>query len=182
MSSGRRSQLSGCCSKNLNSRVLVRPDYLISANLLHYATATREVDSRLRQLAALMARRAKNVYENLVNLRLVLCVPSNSLVSNDEWQETGCYYGKAPCRVRPHYEGRDVEKSVNMTEEGSYRKLYSTYGKRSLTGGLMALWCPHLVCLGFHKMPKSEGRNDVFSALYKYWETLPKVVIHDFAC
>ena len=46
----------------------------------------------------------------------------------------------------------------------------------------MALWCPHLVCLGFHKMPKLEGRNDVFSALYKYWETAPKVVIYDFAC
>ena len=46
----------------------------------------------------------------------------------------------------------------------------------------MAFWCPHLVCLGFHKMPKVEGRDDVFSALYCYFETAPSVVIYDFAC
>jgi len=85
----------GMLFKNLDSRVLVRPDHLIATNLQHYATATREVDLRLRRLAALMARRAKNVYENLVNSRLVLRMPDdNSLVSNNEWQETGCNYGR----------------------------------------------------------------------------------------
>lgn len=69
-----------------------------------------------------------------------------------------------------------------MDDEGSCRKLYTTYGKRTLTGGIMALWCPHLVCLGWHKMPTAEGRNDVFSALFKYWEKAPSVVVYDFAC
>jgi hypothetical protein len=46
----------------------------------------------------------------------------------------------------------------------------------------MAIWCPHLVCLGFHKIPKAEGRNDVFSALYVYFKKAPEVVIYDFAC
>jgi hypothetical protein len=41
--------------KNLDSRVLVRPDHLIAANLQHYATVTRGVDSRLQRLAVLMA-------------------------------------------------------------------------------------------------------------------------------
>ena len=46
----------------------------------------------------------------------------------------------------------------------------------------MALWCPHLICLGFHKMPKAEGRDDVFSALFCYFNIAPSVVIYDFAC
>jgi hypothetical protein len=46
----------------------------------------------------------------------------------------------------------------------------------------MALWCQHLVCLGFHKIPKAEGRNDVFSSLYVYFEKAPEVVVYDFAC
>ncbi|KAF8986303.1 hypothetical protein BDQ17DRAFT_1202368, partial [Cyathus striatus] len=35
---------------------------------------------------------------------------------------------------------------------------------------------------GFHCMPTSEGRNDVFSALYTYWAVPPKRVIYDFTC
>ena len=46
----------------------------------------------------------------------------------------------------------------------------------------MALWCPHLICLSFHKMPNCEGRNDVFSAIFQYWNQAPKVIIYDFAC
>ena len=61
-------------------------------------------------------------------------------------------------------------------------KYYESYGKRGQTGGLMVAWCQHLVCLGFHFIPKGKGRNDVFSALYCYWEVAPKIVIYDFAC
>jgi hypothetical protein len=46
----------------------------------------------------------------------------------------------------------------------------------------MALWCPHLICQGFHMMPRAEGRNDVFSALYTFFEKAPTTVIYDFAC
>ena len=46
----------------------------------------------------------------------------------------------------------------------------------------MAAWCPHCVCLGFHCIPKGKGCNDVFSALFTWWETPPKIVIYDFAC
>lgn len=61
-------------------------------------------------------------------------------------------------------------------------KFYETYGKRGQTGGLMAVWCPHCICLGFHCIPKGEGRNDVFSAVFTRWETAPEVIIYDFAC
>ena len=46
----------------------------------------------------------------------------------------------------------------------------------------MAAWCPHLVCLGFHCIPKGEGRNDVFSALFSHWERAPEIIVYDFAC
>jgi hypothetical protein len=46
----------------------------------------------------------------------------------------------------------------------------------------MALWCPHVVCVGFHAIPECEGRNDVFSAIFSYWEVAPEVIIYDFAC
>ena len=46
----------------------------------------------------------------------------------------------------------------------------------------MAVWCTHLICYGFHFIPKGEGRNDVFSAIYTRWKVAPKQVIYDFAC
>ena len=46
----------------------------------------------------------------------------------------------------------------------------------------MALWCPHLICLSFHKIPCAEGQNDIFSTLYVYFEKAPEVVIYNFAC
>lgn len=46
----------------------------------------------------------------------------------------------------------------------------------------MAIWCPHAICLGFHIIPKGEGRNDVFSALLTRWKKAPQFVIYDFAC
>ena len=46
----------------------------------------------------------------------------------------------------------------------------------------MCVWCTHSICYGFHCIPKSEGRNDVFSAMVTRWEKAPKTVIYDFAC
>lgn len=46
----------------------------------------------------------------------------------------------------------------------------------------MAVWCSHVICYGFHCIPNSEGRNDVFSAMVTRWPKAPKLVIYDFAC
>jgi hypothetical protein len=56
------------------------------------------------------------------------------------------------------------------------------YKKAHLTGGIMVLWCQHSVCLGFHVIPTTEGRNDVFSALYTHWPIALKIIIYDYAC
>lgn len=46
----------------------------------------------------------------------------------------------------------------------------------------MVCWCSHSICYGFHCIPNSEGRDDVFSALVTRWRVAPKHVIYDFAC
>ncbi|EJD45046.1 hypothetical protein AURDEDRAFT_64771, partial [Auricularia subglabra TFB-10046 SS5] len=92
-------------------------------------------------------------------------------------------------RLRPEYPFLPGDKKVDravVTEAGGggigCSKYYEAYGRRGLTGGLMAAWCPHCVCLGFHCIPKGEGRNDVFPALYTRWPEAPETVVYDFAC
>jgi hypothetical protein len=143
------------------------------------------IEAVLRPLCCLLAKRAQTVYHNLISRRTIVVDPAtSSMLSYDATnvEETGCYYGKPPHRIRPHYEGRDVDNEHSITDDGTCRKFYSTYKKNNLSGGLMALWCPHLTCVGFHMIPSCEGRNDVFSALFCYWKEAPKVVIYDFAC
>ena len=137
----------------------------------------------LRDLSGVLATRAHLMYEDLVRNRDIICnTQERPTYSPHEWEDTGSFYGHPPIRHRPFYEGRDDDANVNSTETGSCKKYYSTYQKQTLTGGLMAFWCQHLVCLGFHKIPKAEGRNDVFSGPYVYFEKAPEVVIYDFAC
>ncbi|EJD49951.1 hypothetical protein AURDEDRAFT_58828, partial [Auricularia subglabra TFB-10046 SS5] len=61
-------------------------------------------------------------------------------------------------------------------------KYYQQYGCKGLTGGLMVAWCTHSICVGFHCIPRGEGRNDVFSAMFCYWEFAPEDVVYDFSC
>ena len=106
-----------------------------------------------------------------------------SPVTSEDWKKTGSCYGRSPLRRRPKYEGIDEKDTVREGPEACRcQKFYNTYGKQKFTGGIMTFWCKHLTCLGFHIMPRAEGRNDVFSALYTYWPKAPKVVIYDFAC
>lgn len=108
-----------------------------------------------------------------------------------EWASTGSYYGAGKVRERPYYPGlgEDAEgrSSTKLrpeadAEEPSCGKFYASYGKRGLTGGVMALWCTHGVCYGWHVIPVAEGRNDVFSALFTRFDRAPRVIIYDFAC
>lgn len=82
-------------------------------------------------------------------------------------------------RSRPYYEGRDGSRN---SRAGICNKYYDTYKKQKLTRGLMAFWCPHLIWLGFHMMPSTEGRDNVFSAILTYWKTAPQMIIYDFVC
>ncbi|KAE8243408.1 hypothetical protein A4X03_0g7774 [Tilletia caries] len=121
--------------------------------------------------------------------------PSSSPTQLDiaPYTQTGSHYGSAKCRSRPTYphlnegkDGRSGEKQAGQEQDQDSsqhcRKFYDEYVKRKRTGGLMALWCTHRLCVGFHVIPQSEGRNDVFSAIYCHWPIAPSVIVYDFAC
>lgn len=76
----------------------------------------------------------------------------------------------------------DLKADASSNRGTKCSKYYSQYGEQRLTGGIMAAWCSHSICYGFHCIPKGEGRNDVFSAMYTRWPKPPKHVIYDFAC
>ena len=138
----------------------------------------------LLRLCGTLADRAQSVFNQLVTKRKIINATSERPPAADRvWEETGSYYGRLPLRYRPYYDGRDDSKAFdNADNANSCRKFFSTYSKRTLTGGLMGLWCPHLICLGFHLIPHAEGRNDVFSALWVYFDKAPQTVVYDFAC
>ncbi|KAF9521754.1 hypothetical protein CPB83DRAFT_778174 [Crepidotus variabilis] len=111
---------------------------------------------------------------------------SPALSWRDDWRKTGACYGMPQVRNRPRYPGIPRENSadlggIDLRGEGC-QKFYLTYSENRKTGGLMVVWCPHSVCYGFHIIPRSEGRNDVFSAIFTRWKKAPEVVIYDFAC
>lgn len=136
-------------------------------------------------LADWLSRRAHQVYSRLSQHDTPQ--PNPYLISPD-WRISGVCYGSPPIRIRPHYtsipdDGLPEDKLRNQEmSDSECRKYYETYKKASLTGGLMVLWCRHSICLGFHIIPSTEGRNDVFAALYTQWPIAPKVVVYDFAC
>jgi len=87
-------------------------------------------------------------------------------------------------RHRPKYPYLTHDQTAEKTGSRGAKcsKYYAQYGEQRLTGGIMAAWCTHSICYGFHCIPKGEGRNDVFSAMVTRWPKAPKHVIYDFAC
>jgi Kyakuja-Dileera-Zisupton transposase len=154
---------------------------MILQNLSDQGIALR-VHLALRSLGLALAVQAELVLKDLILRRKIIIDEREDLVNEQNWEVTGSCYGRSMKRIRPFYEGRDGSRKERCTDEQICQKFYETYKKDKLTGGLMALWCPHLVCLGFHKMPRAEGRDDVFSAIYCYFDIAPSVVIYDFAC
>ncbi|KIK62162.1 hypothetical protein GYMLUDRAFT_165086, partial [Collybiopsis luxurians FD-317 M1] len=87
-------------------------------------------------------------------------------------------------RARPQYPKLPHDGKADVTKErsGNCCKYYETYSQKHLTGGIMACWCTHSICYGFHCIPVAEGRNDVFSAMITRWPKAPSRVVYDFAC
>ncbi|KAF5342367.1 hypothetical protein D9611_001108 [Ephemerocybe angulata] len=101
-----------------------------------------------------------------------------------DWRLTGCFYSLAHIRDRPTYRGIRHDRTKEDSQRGgdTCGKYFDEYGKDGMSGGIMAGWCTHSVCYGFHCIPSSEGRDDVFSAMVTRWPVAPKHVIYDFAC
>ncbi|KAF8975784.1 hypothetical protein BDQ17DRAFT_1395217 [Cyathus striatus] len=88
-------------------------------------------------------------------------------------------------RNRPQYlnlkHDQVEDKSISGRGE-KCTKYYAQYSQQHLMGGIMVAWCMHSICYGFHCIPRSKGRNDIFSALYTHWKVPPMHIIYDFAC
>ncbi|KAL9935199.1 hypothetical protein V8E36_006275 [Tilletia maclaganii] len=106
------------------------------------------------------------------------------------YAQSGSLYGAEQCRQRPVYV-KFGEKADSLGSgdalplgdtPGPCKKYFANYVSQRQTGGIMALWCRHLICVGFHIIPRCEGRNDVFSAIFTRWPTPPTTIIYDFAC
>ena len=93
-------------------------------------------------------------------------------------ETTGSFYGMPQIRTRPKYIPLDTTNDAE--NEDMCDKQFSQFN--GISGGCMVLWCPHRIALGFHIIPKGEGRNDVFSAIFTHWPVAPKLVVYDFAC
>ncbi len=94
------------------------------------------------------------------------------------WIRSGTYYAATKKRNRPLYQ-TDADKTI--PDEEVCNKNFAAFQK--VTGGIWKLRCLiHGICLGFHVIPQSEGRNDPFSAVYCHFETAPDTMCGDFNC
>ncbi|KAF5319806.1 hypothetical protein D9611_012830 [Ephemerocybe angulata] len=147
----------------------------------------RKYPGRLHAMVPILrwiAERAVVVFEAVrVDSRLIPII-SDAQASALNWRLTGCFYSLPQLRFRPCYENLISDRTKVDSSRGgdTCGKYFSEYGEATLTGGIMAAWCTHSVCYGFHCIPSSEGRNDVFSALITRWPVAPKRIIYDFAC
>ena len=94
----------------------------------------------------------------------------------DDYTNTGCFYGLQKIRMRPNYSRDNCKEELKTTCDKHFETM------KNLTGGAMVFWCKHRVCVGLHVIPKSEGRNDVFSGILTHWEKAPEVICYDYAC
>jgi hypothetical protein len=159
--------------------------------------------TRLLELCKWLHQRASEVLDQIVRTNGVEAITDTSINKGLDWRkvrwtsspilmvflnpitppQTGCYYSMPQIRHRPTYPRlEDKVAESKDRKRGKCSKYYATYGSGKLVGGIMAVWCTHTICYGFHFIPKAEGRNDVFSAIYTRWEVAPKRVIYDFAC
>ncbi|KAF6765620.1 hypothetical protein DFP72DRAFT_798270 [Ephemerocybe angulata] len=146
--------------------------------------AHNEIKS-LVPIAKWIEERATSVHAALsADKRPIPLISSDSAHEQPDWRLTGCFYSLGQIRYRPHYPslGDDLKKIDSSRGGDTCGKYYSEYGERRLTGGIMVVWCTHSVAYGFHSIPSSEGRNDVFSALVTRWPVAPKRIVYDFAC
>lgn len=139
----------------------------------------------LRDVVGWLAVRAWEVYTKLAQHDPAPVAIVCDLEEESDWKVTGTCYGLPAIRSRRIYPKLKYDAQptdVDPEEMGDCNKFYKTYPRNKLAGGILALWCTHSVCLGFHTIPVAEGRNDVFSAIYTRFPTAPEIIVYDFAC
>ncbi|KAI0638143.1 hypothetical protein C8Q77DRAFT_412950 [Trametes polyzona] len=146
-----------------------------------YRAAEQPLPSEIPAVAGWLADRAETVYT-----RLAQHDPAPvELRAEEDWRKTGTCYGLPAVRARRLYTRLRYDNDptdVDPEEMGDCKKFFKAYPRNKLAGGILVLWCTHSICLGFHTIPISEGRNDVFSAIYTRFVKAPEIIVYDFAC
>ncbi|KAF6758653.1 hypothetical protein DFP72DRAFT_1032109 [Ephemerocybe angulata] len=166
---------------------------LLSIPAFYKVLVSKDVDFALViEVLRWVEVRTRVLLKEMISERVLELARDGSIPANaNDWRKTGCFYSMPIVRHRPLYPRLEKEsirkKEEKLQEEAGKRgdrcgKYYSQYGERRLTGGIMVCWCTHSICYGFHCIPFSEGRDDVFSAMVTRWHVAPKRVIYDFAC
>ena len=100
------------------------------------------------------------------------------MIQTQDWMRNGSYYSLPKVRNRPLY---SIDESKQRDDSELCSKSFAEYEKN--TGGVWIIRClKHWVALGFHVLPKAEGKNDPFSAVYCHWKVAPKIMSGDFNC
>jgi Kyakuja-Dileera-Zisupton transposase len=144
----------------------------------HISSFSQDVRTHINKLISEILHQAKNI----VAMITTSAMEQSFTPINDglRYKETGVYYGGPQIRHRPTYPQLDAATDTNLEDQNTCNKYYADIHKKS--GGISVIWCQHGIAVGFHIIPKAEGRNDVFSAIYTRWATAPKLVVYDFAC
>lgn len=172
--------------------------------VLYYSHAKKPLPWELVSLLVNLNDISSSIFRTLCEQRELERVHARQEEEDEtstDFRKTGLFYGPPEIRKRRAYplmkeniargsagqawtadeKARQREEEKAAAEgERTCRKFYGTYQRQ--TGGLMILWCQHSISYGFHVIPRGEGRNDVFSAIYTRWPTAPKHILYDFAC
>ncbi|KAJ3562067.1 hypothetical protein NP233_g9807 [Leucocoprinus birnbaumii] len=174
------------------ARKLIKVPHIYFLLRFDYDEGQPGYSSSILSICVWIKDRARDVFQSLfANAGPGVNHDLNEIIDTD-WKTTGCFYSLPKIRQRPVYpllsneqQDQGNQKSAAEAEDTSSAlcgKYFSSYSQRRLTGGIMAAWCPHSICYGFHFMPGYEGRNDPFSAMITRWPKAPKRVIYDFSC
>jgi len=148
-------------------------------------TAPSDLPAIVKKFLEYLAERVIVEYDWLKTLHASNITRVNpALVSRTTWQH-GSSYGAPTYRRRSKYhmiphDGSPADEG--QAQQDSCRKWYASYKTRGLSSGVCGVWCIHGVCVGWHFMLRSEGRNDMFSALLCHWKKAPEIVVYDYAC
>lgn len=97
---------------------------------------------------------------------------------SSEAHETLGYFPNYPVRHRnAKYAANNNHRDTLAPECRKYSQRHPT-----LTPGMLTLFCPHGICLGFQIMETPESPKTVFDILMVRFKRMPKLIIYDNSC
>ena len=135
-----------------------------------------------RRVTAWLAQKGQSVKDWLLSVPETIEYEECRTSTLRERLESGTVFASSAVRTRPQYAVLDRKALGSAKDFATCSKEYRPSRKAGLSAGVLGLWCIHGHSQGFHILKACEGRNDVFSSIYCYFERAPEVIVYDFAC